>query len=152
MTIKTCLAKTIPALWFSVLALAAFSASGAAQTKRTPAKTPAKRKAKSASKAAPKLVAPARTISAVPSSALAGIVAMYRESPSAARRDAIETYAVTHPRDAMPARLALGIAAYESRDYSDAIASLRKAQAKSGAVADYVSYYLAAARVEAKDL
>ena len=46
MTMRTCLAKTIPALWFSLLALAALTASTSPQTKHAPAKkAPAKRAA-----------------------------------------------------------------------------------------------------------
>ena len=69
------MAKTIPALWFSLLGLTA--------------------------------------ISAPPPSGLALLVRADRETPSAARRAAVEQWAVSHPQDALLARLGLGIAAYE---------------------------------------
>ena len=127
------MAKTIPALWFSLLALAALTASGSPQTKRAPAK-------KAPAKAAP-----------LPTT-LAAMVRAYRETPSVPRRAAIESYAAAHPKEAPLARLALGIAAYESRDFPGAIASLRKTQPSLAPIADYTAYYLAAARVESKDL
>ena len=54
------------------------------------------------------------------------------------------------PRKRALANLALGIAAFEQKDYPSAIASLKRASVPQ--IADYVAYYLAAARVEAKDL
>ena len=132
MTIRTCLVKTIPALWFSVLLLAAHSAASSPQTKRAPAKAPAK--------------------NAVQPLTLAAMVRAYRESPTLPHRTAIESYAKAHPNDAALARLALGVAEYEAKDYSDAEAALRKAQPKFPAIADYTAYYLAASRVESKDL
>ena len=132
MTIRTCLAKTIPVLCFSLLALAALSAPSDPQAKRAPSKARAK--------------APA-----LPTT-LAAMVHAYREAPSAPKRAAIESYATVHPKDAAVVRLALGITAYEAKDYATAIASLQKAQPKLAPIADYVVYYLAAARVESKDL
>jgi len=129
---RTCLAKIIPALWCSLLVLAALTASGSPQTKGAPAK-------KAAPAAAP-----------LPST-LAGMVRVLRETPSAPHRAAIESYAGAHPKEAPLAHLALGVAAYETRDYASAIAALRKAQPQLGLIADYIAYYLAAARVEAKD-
>jgi soluble lytic murein transglycosylase len=60
----------------------------------------------------------------------------------------VESYAVTHPKDAALASLALGVVAYEQADYPSAIANLKRASV--GPIADYAAYYLAAARVEAK--
>ena len=134
MKIRTCLAKTIPALWFSLLALAALSAANGPQAKRAPAK--AKTKAASQPVASP---------------TLAALVRAYRDAPAVARGAAIEAYAAAHPQDAPLARLGLGVAEYEARDYAGAIASLKKVPPKLP-VADYTAYYLAAARVEAKDL
>jgi soluble lytic murein transglycosylase len=131
MTIRTCLAKTIPALWFSLLALAALSAASGPPAKRAPAK------AKAAAAAQP--------------STLAALVRAYREAPAAGRRAAIEAYAAAHPKDVPLARVALGIALYEARDYAGAIASLKKAP-RLAPIADYQAYYLAAARVESKDV
>ena len=133
MTMRTCLAKTIPGRWlrrrtFSLLILAALSAWGSPQTKH----------------AAGKKAAPLPT-------GLAGMVRAYRDTPSVPRRAAIESYASAHPKEAPFAHLALGVAAYETRDYADAIVSLRKAQPKLAPIADYTAYYLAAARVESRD-
>ena len=138
MTMRTCLAKIIPAPWFrlvgfSLLALAALTASGSPQTKRAPAHAPTK-------PAAP-----------LPTT-LAAMVRAYRETPSVPRRAAIESYATAHPKEAPLARLALGVAAIETRDFAGAIASLRKAQPALAPIADYIAYYVAAARVESKDL
>jgi len=128
---RTCLAKITPALWCSLLVLAALSASGSPQTR-------------SASKKAPPKAAP------LPST-LAGMVRVLRETPSASHRAAVESYATAHPKEAPYAHLALGIAAYETKDYATAIADLRKAQPHLAPIADYVAYYVAAARVESRD-
>jgi soluble lytic murein transglycosylase len=133
MTIRTCLAKTIPALWFSLLALAALSAASGPPAKRAPAKAK-----------------PATQLAAPPG--LPTLVRAYREAPTTARRAAIEAYAAAHPKEAPLVHLALGVALYEARDYAGAIASLRKPQTKLEPVADYTAYYLAAARVEARDM
>jgi len=82
---------------------------------------------------------------------LASLVRSWRESPSSARRAAIVSYIETHPRDAALANLALGVGAYEQKNWSAAIAALKSAQGKIPAIADYTSYYLAAARVETED-
>jgi soluble lytic murein transglycosylase len=133
MTMRTCLAKTIPALWFSLLALAALTASTSPQTKHAPAKK-----------------APAKAAAALPTT-LAAMVRAYREAPSVPRRTAIEAYAAAHPKEAPLARLALGVVAIETRDFAGAIVSLRKAQPALAPIADYIAYYLAAARVESKN-
>jgi soluble lytic murein transglycosylase len=83
--------------------------------------------------------------------ALATLVKAYRLAPTAGKRAAIETYAAGHPKEAPQARLALGMAAYEQKDYAAAIANLRQAVGKLPKVDDYAAYYLAAARVEAND-
>jgi soluble lytic murein transglycosylase len=128
MTIRSCLAKTIPVHWLSLLTLAALSASSAPQAARAPGKATAK------------------------PVALAVLVRAYRDAPSASHRAAIESYAAANPKEAPLARLALGVAAYEAKDYPVAIAALKKAQPALLPIADYTAYYLAAARVEAKDL
>lgn len=71
----------------------------------------------------------------------------YRQSPTPAKRAAVQSYAITHPKDATLANLALGVAAYEQKDYAAAAASLRRA--KVGRIADYAAYYLGAARLAA---
>jgi soluble lytic murein transglycosylase len=82
---------------------------------------------------------------------LATLVRAYREAPTPARRGAIASYIAGHPEDAALANLALGIAAYEQRDYAAAIAGLTPLEGKLAAIADYAAYYLAAARVESND-
>jgi soluble lytic murein transglycosylase len=78
-------------------------------------------------------------------------VRAYRESPSPARRGAIGSYIAGHPRDAALANLALGIAAYEQKNYPAAIALLKPLQGKLAPIDDYAAYYLALARVESND-
>src|SRR3954452_4079573 len=82
---------------------------------------------------------------------LAALVRSWRESPTPARRAAIASYIDTHPKDAALANLALGVGAYEQKNWPAAIAALKAAQGKLPAIADYTSYYLAAARLEAED-
>ena len=82
---------------------------------------------------------------------LAILVRAYRESPGPARRAAIVSYIAGHPKDAALVNLALGIAAYEQKNYPAAIAGLKPLAAKLAPIADYVAYYLAAARVESND-
>src|SRR5207237_765516 len=48
-------------------------------------------------------------------------------------------------------RLSLGVAAYDRKDYPEAIRNLKSVQAHLPTLADYVAYYLAAARLESKD-
>jgi soluble lytic murein transglycosylase len=128
---RTCSAKIIPALWFSLLVLAALTASGSPQTR-------------SASKKAP------RPVVKPLASTLAAMVRVLRENPSVPHRAAVESYAAAHPKEAPLAHLALGIAAFETRDYSSAIADLRKSQTNLAPIGDYAAYYLSAARVEAR--
>lgn len=89
-----------------------------------------------------------------PASTLAPLVRAYREAPSPAKRAAVEAYATAHARETTGslARLALGIGDYEQKNYAEAIANLKPLAGKLPQVADYVAYYLAAARVEAADL
>ena len=123
MTIRTCLATTIPAPWFRVLCatglLACVGLWGAVA------------------------VAPAD---------LASLVRAYRDSPTPARRAAVQSYAAAHSKDTSGAlaQLALGVVAYEHKDYPAAIAALRKVQ-KLSQIADYTAWYLAASRVELND-
>src|SRR4051812_13699628 len=79
---------------------------------------------------------------------LATLVSAHRQHPTAATRAAIQSYAVTHPRETAAAHLALGIAAFEQKDYAAAIASLSRANIPQ--LADYSAYYLAAAKVESR--
>jgi soluble lytic murein transglycosylase len=83
---------------------------------------------------------------------LASQVRAYRDSPTPARRAAVESYAAAHSKDTSGAlaQLALGVVAYEHKDYPAAIAALRKVQ-KLPQIADYTAWYLAASRVESND-
>ncbi|HWB82892.1 MAG TPA: transglycosylase SLT domain-containing protein [Bryobacteraceae bacterium] len=123
--------RVIPARWFSLLVIAAVTwtaSSGAPHRTRT--------------RTSPK-----------PSS-LAEIVRAYRESPSPARKAPVEAYARAHARDTdgALARLALGVVAYEQRDYASAIASLQSLSSRLPQLADYTAFYLGASRVEANEL
>src|SRR5689334_18434242 len=84
---------------------------------------------------------------------LAEMVSAYRDAPTAARRAAIEAYAASHAGadEVALAQFALGVIAWEQKDYRAAIEVLRKAQPQIPQIADYASYYLASARVESKD-
>lgn len=83
---------------------------------------------------------------------LSAMVRAFREGPTAARRTAITSYASSHPKDAPLAALALGIISYEQHDYASTVALLQPVPSQLPAVADYASYYLAAARIEAGDI
>src|SRR5215471_1325916 len=85
------------------------------------------------------------------SSMLAVLARNYRESPTPAHRAAIATHVASHPEDAALADLALGISAYEQKNWSDAIALLKPLPARLPKLADYAVYYLDAARVENED-
>jgi soluble lytic murein transglycosylase len=78
------------------------------------------------------------------------LVRAWRESPTPAHRVAVTAYSGAHPNDDL-ALLALGIGSYEQKDYPAAIAALSKLQGKLPKLADYTTYYLAAARVESND-
>jgi len=126
MTMRNCLANIIRGRWFRLLGVVCLAAALV---------TAAKRAAKPAVKPAD----------------LATLVRSYRESPSPARRAAVEAYAARHPQEAALARLAVGIAAFEQKDFAAAIEALRKAEGKLPQLADYTGYYLAAARVESQE-
>ena len=142
MTIRKHSVTITPARWFrnrSLLAVAlAVPLLGAAPAKRH-----------RATSAVPVVKRPA----AIPG-ALASLVRDYREAPSPARRAAIETYATSHAAETSGslAHLSLGIAAYEQKNYPVAVAELRPLGAKLPRIADYISYYLGASRVESDDL
>jgi soluble lytic murein transglycosylase len=67
----------------------------------------------------------------------------------------VESYAAAHDKDkdgaGALARFALGVTAYDQKNYPDAIAELKPIPAKLPQIADYAAYYLAAARVESND-
>lgn len=110
---RTSLAKTIPAPWFSAIFALLFSAAQARAA-----------------------------------GDLASLVRAYRQSTTPARKAAVQSYAVTHPKEAASARLALGVIAFEQKDYEAAIADLKRVRIPQ--IADYTAYYLGAARVESK--
>lgn len=118
------LAKNIPALWRRRQVAAAWLA------------------------ALPLLAAP--PVNAPASSNLATLARAWRETPSPAHHAALEEYAKTHATESTGAlaRLALGVTAYEQKDYAAALESLKGLSAKLPRIADYVLYYQAAARVE----
>src|SRR6185503_969772 len=58
---------------------------------------------------------------------LAALVHAYREAPAPAKHTAILSYAGAHPKEAAVANLALGIAAFEDKDYTAALAALKRA-------------------------
>lgn len=80
-------------------------------------------------------------------SGLAPLVRAYRSAPTPAKRAAIQTYATAHPAERPLAQLALGVAAYEQKDYAAAISALDGVSSKLLAIADYPAYYLGASRV-----
>ncbi len=129
------MAKIIPALWCSAL-VALAGAPGSPAKKKPAASQPAAKTPPASHRAGE----------------LAALVRVYRANPTPARRAAVERYAAAHAKDGNGplARLALGVVAYENKDYRAAIAALKAAAVPR--IADYVGYYLAAARVESNDV
>ena len=84
---------------------------------------------------------------------LAEMVAAYRDAPSTAKRAALEKYAASHAADTEGAlaNFALGVISWEQKDYSGAVNVLKNAPAQLPSLSDYAAYYLALARVEAKE-
>ncbi|HWQ56447.1 MAG TPA: transglycosylase SLT domain-containing protein [Bryobacteraceae bacterium] len=82
----------------------------------------------------------------------ASLAKTYREAPSPARRTALERYAAAHSKsiNGVLARLALGVTAFEQKDWPGAIQHLNNLRLPK--LADYVAYYVAAARLESKDV
>jgi len=76
----------------------------------------------------------------------------YRDSPTPARRKALERFAAGH-KDANGAlaHLTLGVVSFEQKRFPDAILHLAAAQPRLPKLADYTAYYLAAARSENAD-
>jgi soluble lytic murein transglycosylase len=76
----------------------------------------------------------------------------YRDSPTPARRRALEKFAASH-KDANGAlaHLTLGVVSFEQKQFQDAIQHLQAAQTRLPKLADYTAYYLAAARVATED-
>ena len=82
------------------------------------------------------------------------MVRAYRDSPTPARFAAVEAYAVARAKETNGAlaRFTLAVLAYEQADYAEALKNLRILPAKLPLIADYVAYYLGAARVESNDM
>ncbi len=155
------MAKTIPARWFNVgregarrrakwqssrlrngtVCILLLAAGGMFAQHTTPGASK-----KSAVKAAPKQAAPAPA-----AGSLAEVVRAYRESPTPARRAAVENWAAAHPKDRAQAALGLGVAAYEQHDFARAAAELRQAQSGLPLIGDTTAYFLEASRVELKE-
>src|SRR5580658_2514496 len=129
---RNCSAPIIRVLWFSGLGLAASLGLLAQHAKPSAPASP-----------------PPATSKDTP---LGALVKAYRQSPSPARRAAVEAYAKAHAAnaDGALARLALGVAAYEQKDYPGAVAALKDLSGRLPRIADYAVYYLAAAQVELK--
>jgi soluble lytic murein transglycosylase len=101
-------------------------------------------------------LAPFAALAATATAALAQTPASlgrsYHESPTPARRKALERYALSH-KDANGAlaNFTLGEVSFEQKQYSDAIRHLQAAQPRLPKLADYMSYYLAVAHSETGD-
>jgi soluble lytic murein transglycosylase len=82
---------------------------------------------------------------------LAALARAWRESPTPAHHAALEAYAATHAAEitGAQARLALGVAAYEQKDYAASLEYLEGLSVRLPQIADYIAYYEGAARVEA---
>ena len=128
--IRNYLAKITLGRWFRIVCGAGLACVLAAAAAAGPAKPKPARRARPAN--------------------LAALVRDLRQSPSPARRAAVANFAAAHAKDntGLLARLALGIASYEQKDYPAAIEQLKKVQGKLPALADYTAYYLGAALVE----
>jgi soluble lytic murein transglycosylase len=76
-----------------------------------------------------------------------------RTTPSEANRAAVESWAGSHAGETsgLLARLALGIADYEQKDFAASAADLKQVRGKLPQIADYTAYYLSAARLELRD-
>ncbi len=73
----------------------------------------------------------------------------YRESPTPARRQALERFAASHKDvNGALAHFSLGVVSSEQKQFPDAVQHLAAAQSRLPKLADYVAYYLAAARLE----
>ena len=85
---------------------------------------------------------------------LDSLATSFRESPTKAHRTALLQFASAHSGDEQGAlaRFTLGVSAFEQKDYASAAENLELARAGLPKLKDYTSYYLAAARVAAKDM
>ncbi len=95
---------------------------------------------------------PTRVVGPTRETGLPALVKAWRQAPNPARRSAVEAYVTAHSGDPSGAlgRLALGVGLYEQKDYLGAVAALQDLADRLPRIADYVSYYLAAAQVELK--
>jgi soluble lytic murein transglycosylase len=98
------------------------------------------------------VLAPAVAIFAETAQTAESLGRAYRESPAPARRQAIERFAASHKDvNGALAHLTLGIVSFEQKQFPDAIQHLSAAQSRLPKLADYIAYYLAAARLETTD-
>lgn len=130
---------------FGVAVVAAMFVAGAL-SEAAPARKAASKRSKTAAKTA-KAAAPTKP---VPHD-LPGMVRAYREAPTPARRSAILAYAASHPKEIALAKLGLGVAAYEQKDYGGAIEVLQPLGTRLPQLSDYIIWYVNAARVERKE-
>ncbi len=139
---RTCSARIIPVLWCSGLGLAVSLGllSGRAEPFQRGRPAPA------ATTATPGVITQPK------GGPLAILVKAWRQSPGAVRRADVEAFATAHASDQTGAlaRLALGIGSYEQHDYAAAASALKDLPPRLARIADYPSYYLAAAQVELK--
>lgn len=82
------------------------------------------------------------------SSQLPELVSAYRDNSTSAGKAALESYARAHARETSGAlaHFALGFASFENKDYAFAVAELTRCRPQLRELADYTSYYLAAAQ------
>ena len=98
------------------------------------------------------VLAPAVAIFAETAQTAESLGRAYRESPAPARRQALERFAASHKDvNGALAHLTLGIVSFEQKQFPDAIQHLSAAQSRLPKLADYIAYYLAAARLETTD-
>jgi soluble lytic murein transglycosylase len=139
---EACPTTSTPAVLALVAGLVVGLCSGLAAAQAPARKAPAKKPSGTAKQASQAAAGPRD---------LTGMVRAYRAEPGPARRAAIVGYAGSHPKEAGLAQFALGITAYEAKDYPYAIAKLQPLGARLPQLNDYIGYYLNASRVESKD-
>jgi soluble lytic murein transglycosylase len=84
---------------------------------------------------------------------VAALATDYRETNTPASRLALISYIKQHPKDQSGAlaNFALGMIAFDQKNFPDAILYLKAAQPLLPALGDYTSFYIASAEVELKD-
>ena len=84
---------------------------------------------------------------------LAPLARAYRQSPTAARRNAVLRFASAHPRDTSGALalLVAGATELDQREHAQAVRHLTEAAARLPQLGDYAAFYLARAHFEQKE-